>query len=145
MRWADPDMVPPTIHHFNGKGSIAYGTNIIKSMYQTMHSRSENPTHSPMKPDWQQNISISHGVHIFNWKFSLFRTKNCLKFNREFEITYNGKFNERIIWNINVSYLVDLTIAKCKWQPNVNNYLRNISKCLKHKFPYLLEHNISTM
>lgn len=31
-------------------GSIAYGTNMMNSMYQTIHSRSAKPTQSPTKP-----------------------------------------------------------------------------------------------
>lgn len=49
-KWAVADTVPAIMHHFNGNGSIAYGTNIMKSMYQTIHSRSSKPTPSPTKP-----------------------------------------------------------------------------------------------
>lgn len=45
------ETLPPIMHHFNGSGSIAYGTNIMNKTYQTNPSRSENPTPSPMKPN----------------------------------------------------------------------------------------------
>lgn len=50
MRCADADTVPAIMQYLSGNGSIAYGTKIMKSIYQTMHSRSSKPTPSPIKP-----------------------------------------------------------------------------------------------
>ena len=52
--WVMAVIVPPIMHHFNGSGSIAYGTKRVNKMYQTRCSRTVNPMPSPTK-HWRFN------------------------------------------------------------------------------------------
>lgn len=49
---------PAIMHHFNGRGSIAYGTKMMNSTYQMRYSRSAKPNPSPMKPCRLSNSQV---------------------------------------------------------------------------------------
>lgn len=71
VRWQLAVMVPPTTHHFNGRGNMAYGTNMTNRMYHIRYSRSANPTPSPTKPVKREretelySNSMHSGLRVF--------------------------------------------------------------------------------
>lgn len=50
VKWQLAVIVPPTTHHFNGNGNIAYGTKMTNKMYHIKYSRYTKPTPWPTNP-----------------------------------------------------------------------------------------------
>lgn len=65
VRWQLADIVPVITHHFNGNGSIAYGTKITNKIYHTRYSLSAKPTPSPTNP-LLKNYKLNYLVIILN-------------------------------------------------------------------------------
>lgn len=170
MRWHVADTVPAIMHHFNGNGSIAYGTNIINSTYHTRYSRSAKPTPSPINPFvgfdlfffCVSKILSSIGVLMKSqekWNFISLSgwTQNEIKAkwldgkgrlmriddDETFRgviiiVTADGVWNG--VWSIFVvsTHLEDSTVARYRWQPNVDSCWRNIAsspKCIFLSWP----------
>lgn len=124
-RWQLAVIVPPTTHHLSGRGSMAYGTKMTNSVYQTRYSRFPKPTPSPMNAV-QQNEA--------EWGNKRFMRDAKGKETKGFAESEWWLHVARMIY-ADYTYPAHWRVPKCRPQPSASNCWRSSANSQGNRWP----------